>query len=154
MPSNCALHIVSSDEYIALSIWVSSFDIIWWDDGESITNIWIYFYTVSIYRMVVCQLSFFHSYLICFHLYFRYIWYMQFPILIWDIIRVKVNPGVKKDEYMSTMPDGTIKIRLKATPTDGKANIWLIAFLEKETGKKWEIKSGFTSERKILIRKI
>lgn len=79
---------------------------------------------------------------------------MQFPVITWDLIRIKVSPGSRKDEYISTLPDGTIKIRLKATPTDGKANIWLIEFLEKETGEKWEIKSGFTSERKTLIRKI
>lgn len=48
---------------------------------------------------------------------------MQFPILLLDTIRVKVSPGAKKDEYISTLPDGTIKIRLRATPTDGKANI-------------------------------
>ncbi len=153
MPSNWALHIASSDEYIVLSIWGISLDDTWWDAGESITIIWIYFYTVSIYRMIVCQIYILHSYTICFHLYFRYIWNMQFPILIWDLIKVKVTPWGKRDEYISTMPDGTIKIRLRVTPTDGKANIWLRVFLEKETGETWEIKSGFTSERKILIRK-
>jgi uncharacterized protein (TIGR00251 family) len=79
---------------------------------------------------------------------------MQFPILSSDVIRVKVTPGSKNDEYVDTLPDGTLKIKIKATPTDGKANVWLIAFLDRETGKHWEIKSGFTSARKLLKRKI
>lgn len=79
---------------------------------------------------------------------------MLFPLLTSDSIRIKVTPGAKKDEYISTLPDGTIKIRLRATPTDGKANNWLIAFLEKETGEQWEIKSGFTSTRKLLKKKL
>lgn len=48
---------------------------------------------------------------------------MQFPLLSSDVIRVKVTPGAKNDEYIDTLPDGTMKIRLRATPTDGKANI-------------------------------
>lgn len=79
---------------------------------------------------------------------------MQFPLLSSDVIRVKVTPGAKNDEYIDTLPDGTMKIRLRATPTDGKANIWLLEFLEKETWEKWEIKSGLTSVRKLLKRKI
>ena len=47
---------------------------------------------------------------------------MSFPLPTSDSIRIKVTPGAKKDEYISTLPDGTIKIRLRATPTDGKAN--------------------------------
>lgn len=78
---------------------------------------------------------------------------MQFPLLSTDTIRVKITPWSKKDEYIDTLPDGTLKIKIKATPTDGKANNWLIGFLKKETGEQWEIKSGFTSERKILTKK-
>lgn len=79
---------------------------------------------------------------------------MQFPTISSDTIRVKVNPGAKKDEYTDTLPDGTIKIRLRATPTDGKANIGLIDFLKKETHTDWKIISGFTSSYKLLSKKI
>jgi uncharacterized protein (TIGR00251 family) len=78
---------------------------------------------------------------------------MQFPHISSDIIQIKVTPGSKKDEYIDTLPDGTMKIRLKASPTDGKANIALLNFLKKETNIEWEIKSGFTTSRKILKKK-
>ena len=78
---------------------------------------------------------------------------MQFPHSLPDTIRIKVNPGAKKDEYIATLPDNTIKIRLRSKPTDGKANIALIAFLKEVTHADWEIISGFTSPRKLLKRK-
>ncbi len=53
------------------------------------------------------------------------------------------------------MDDGTLKIRLKAVPEDGKANAELLDFLERETGEKWEIVAGWTSRRKeVKIRYI
>ncbi len=69
----------------------------------------------------------------CNHIYFKYITFMQFPLTTSESIRVKVTPGAKKDEYMRTLPDGTIKILLGASPTDGKANRALIDFIEKNT---------------------
>lgn len=51
------------------------------------------------------------------------------------------------------MDDNSIKIKLKAIPEDGKANIELIDFLDKNFGKKWELVSGATTTRKI-VRKI
>ncbi len=78
---------------------------------------------------------------------------MSFPTLSSSSLKIKLTPGSKKDEYIETLPDGTIKIRLKAKAVDGKANESLLEFLEQETGEKWEIKSGFTSERKLLKRK-
>jgi len=78
---------------------------------------------------------------------------MQFPHSLPDTIRIKVNPGAKKDEYIDMLPDKTIKIRLRATPTDGKANIALLAFLKEVTHTEWEIINGFTSPRKLLKRK-
>ncbi len=65
-------------------------------------------------------------------------------------LRVKLSPGSKKDEYIETLPDGTVKIRLKAKAVDGKANEALLLFLREETGKDWEIKRGKTSQRKVL----
>lgn len=78
---------------------------------------------------------------------------MQFPTHLPGTIRVKVIPGSQKNEYITTLPDGTIKIRLRATPTDGKANMALVAFLKEETQTDWEIKSGFTNPFKLLKKK-
>ncbi len=77
-----------------------------------------------------------------------------FPSLSSSSLKIKLSPGSKKDEYIETLPDGTVKIRLKAKAVDGKANEALLDFLKEATGKDWEIKSGFTSERKHLKRKI
>lgn len=70
-----------------------------------------------------------------------------------DISRltVKVIPRAQKTEYVGQMSDSTYKIRLQAVPEDGKANEELLSFLERETGKSWEIVSGWTSTRKILL---
>lgn len=67
-------------------------------------------------------------------------------------ITVKVIPRAKKTEYISIMDDGTYKIRLKAVPEDGKANEELLKFLEKETGKKWDIVGGWTNSRKLVSK--
>ncbi len=67
-------------------------------------------------------------------------------------ITVKVIPRAKKTEYNSIMDDGTYKIRLKAVPEDGKANEELLKFLEKETGKKWDIVGGWTNSRKLVSK--
>ena len=63
-------------------------------------------------------------------------------------ITVKVIPRAKKTEFVGMLNDGCYKIRLKAVPEDGKANEELLKFLEKETGKKWEIIAGWTRSRK------
>ena len=78
---------------------------------------------------------------------------MQSPLISTDTIRIKITPGSKKDEYIETLPDGTLKIRLKAKAVDGKANVALLKFLKETTGSDWEIVSGVTSPRK-LLRKI
>jgi uncharacterized protein (TIGR00251 family) len=51
------------------------------------------------------------------------------------------------------MSDGTVKIKLKAVPEDGKANHELITFLSKELNiapSHITIMSGQTSHRKLL----
>jgi uncharacterized protein len=63
-------------------------------------------------------------------------------------LSVKVIPRAKKTEFVGYMEDGTLKIRLRAVPEDGKANMELLRFLEEETEETWEIISGFTSQRK------
>lgn len=45
------------------------------------------------------------------------------------ILKIKVTPRAKKTEITETLEDGTLKIKLKAPPVDGKANIALINFL-------------------------
>ncbi|MFA6091070.1 MAG: DUF167 domain-containing protein [Candidatus Gracilibacteria bacterium] len=47
-------------------------------------------------------------------------------------LRIKVTTKQPKTEYLSTLDDGTIKIRLKAVPEKGRANEELIQFLSKE----------------------
>ncbi|MBT4384757.1 DUF167 domain-containing protein [Candidatus Peregrinibacteria bacterium] len=72
-------------------------------------------------------------------------------------ITVKVIPKSQRTEIVETMKDGTIKIRLKATPQKGEANKALIKFLAKEYGiSKDDIKiiSGHTSQKKLLRIKI
>jgi uncharacterized protein (TIGR00251 family) len=65
-------------------------------------------------------------------------------------LSIKVIPRAKKTEYIGEMSDGSHKIRLRAVPEDGKANEELLRFLEEETGKRWEMISGFTSSRKVV----
>jgi uncharacterized protein (TIGR00251 family) len=67
-------------------------------------------------------------------------------------ITVKVIPKSPLTEIVETMADGTLKIRLKATPERGAANKELLRFLTKHF-KADEVKiiSG-QRERKKLIR--
>lgn len=44
-------------------------------------------------------------------------------------LRIKVLPKSPKNEIVETMADGTIKIRIAATPEKGKANAELTHFL-------------------------
>ncbi len=54
-------------------------------------------------------------------------------------IRIRVIPRAKKTEIVDEMPDGTLKIKIKAPPVDGKANEELVKFLSEE----WSVaKSG------------
>lgn len=67
------------------------------------------------------------------------------------ILDLKVVPRASETEISGRMANGTLKIRLKAPPVDGKANIELIRFLSKEfetTAVNIEILSGKTSRRK------
>jgi uncharacterized protein YggU (UPF0235/DUF167 family) len=58
---------------------------------------------------------------------------MELPQISSTMLKIKVTPNAKKTEYQNTLPDGTIKIRRQASPTDGKANTVLIDFIEKGT---------------------
>ncbi len=64
--------------------------------------------------------------------------------------RVKVIPKSPKTEIVGELGDGTIKIKVAATPERGKANAELCAFLARETGGEVEVISGQTSPVKLV----
>ncbi len=67
-------------------------------------------------------------------------------------IRVTVKPN-SKQQKIEESADGTLKIRLKSPPVDGKANQELIKVLAKKYGvpkAQITIKSGLTSKNKII----
>ena len=67
-------------------------------------------------------------------------------------VSVKVVPRSNKDEVAGWEGD-TVKIRLKAAPTDGKANEALVRFLADQIGvavSQVEIVTGHSSRRKII----
>ncbi|MDD2916861.1 MAG: DUF167 domain-containing protein [Candidatus Gracilibacteria bacterium] len=68
-------------------------------------------------------------------------------------LRIKVTTKQPKTEYLSTLDDGTIKIRLKAVPEKGRANDELIRFLAEELGVRKdaiEVVSGATDTVKLV----
>jgi hypothetical protein len=67
--------------------------------------------------------------------------------------KLKITPNSSKNEIGETMADGTIKIKLKAPPVDGKANEELLKFLSKEwkvPKSKITILKGLTSKNKVI----
>lgn len=44
------------------------------------------------------------------------------------LLHIKVKPNSKKDEVTKDA-DGSIKVKIKAPPVNGKANTYLVAFL-------------------------
>ena len=44
-------------------------------------------------------------------------------------LAIRVFPGSKKDEITAVMEDGRVKVRLTATPIEGKANRALVQYL-------------------------
>lgn len=68
-------------------------------------------------------------------------------------LRVKVTTKQPRTEYMSTLGDGTLKIRLKAVPEKGRANEELVRFLAEELGVEKntiEVISGATDTVKLI----
>jgi uncharacterized protein len=68
-----------------------------------------------------------------------------------NVFKVIVKPNSKTNEIVSF--DDQKKayiIKIKARAEDNKANIELIRFLSKVTGKKAEIRSGLKSREKII----
>ncbi len=67
--------------------------------------------------------------------------------------RIKITPRSSKNEIVGKLPDGTLKIKLKAPPVDGEANAELIKFLSKEWGvpkSSIKIVKGLTSKTKLI----
>lgn len=74
-----------------------------------------------------------------------------------DYLRIKVIPKSSKNEISEIITDGdgeqTIKIRIKAAPEKGKANVELINFLAKELNidkSQISILSGKTQQIKLI----
>jgi uncharacterized protein len=66
-------------------------------------------------------------------------------------INIKVIPRAAKTEMAGEMADGTLKVRVKAVPEDGKANEELCVFLARHFGVARQdvaVVSGATSQRK------
>ncbi len=71
----------------------------------------------------------------------------------WVLHKVHVIPASKINQIVGYMDDGSLKIKLKAKPIEGKANKELIKYLSKVLGIKAseiEIDSGFNSRNKIV----
>lgn len=64
-------------------------------------------------------------------------------------ITVRVIPNSSRTEVRS-VENGVYKIAIKAPPENGKANIELIKFLNKQSKRKAKILSGATSKTKIV----
>lgn len=51
-----------------------------------------------------------------------------FALICRVVIRIKVKPGSKTDELV-TEADGTLKVKIRAQPIEGKANKYLVEYL-------------------------
>jgi uncharacterized protein len=68
------------------------------------------------------------------------------------VLQINVKPN-SKHQTIETLADGSLVIRLKSSPVDGKANAELIALLAKQFAvpkSSVHIKSGQTSRRKLV----
>lgn len=66
---------------------------------------------------------------------------------------VRVIPRASRNEIVEVLSDQTVKIRLKAPPVEGKANVELINFLSKILNvpkSKFEIVAGQTGRDKLV----
>lgn len=67
--------------------------------------------------------------------------------------KVRVVPGSKINQIVGYLDDGSLKIKLKAKPVEGKANRELIKYLAEILEIKVseiEIESGFNSRTKLV----
>lgn len=71
----------------------------------------------------------------------------------WVLHKVHVIPGSKINQIVGYMDDGSLKIKLKAKPVEGKANKGLINYLSQVLeikASEIEIDFGFNSRNKIV----
>ena len=68
-----------------------------------------------------------------------------------DKFRVKLRPN-KAQETIQAENNGWYKISVKPPATDGKANKALLDLLKDKTGKRYIIKHGKTSKKKLVER--
>ncbi len=70
-----------------------------------------------------------------------------------EVIQVKVIPKSRTSEVLESMSDGTLKVRVKSAPENGRANEELIYLLAKTYNlgaESFQILSGHTSTRKLV----
>jgi len=68
-------------------------------------------------------------------------------------LAVRVTPRASKNQIVGAQSDGTIKIRVTAAPTEGKANEELVKFLSEVLGiakSRIEIVAGNTGRDKLI----
>lgn len=68
-------------------------------------------------------------------------------------LAIRVTPRAARDEIVEILKDETVKVRLKAPPVEGKANLALIKLLSKVLGvpkSGIEIVSGATGRDKLV----
>ncbi|HEY59451.1 MAG TPA: DUF167 domain-containing protein [Anaerolineae bacterium] len=69
-------------------------------------------------------------------------------------LKVRVIPRSQKTEVVNILADGTLKIKLKSPPIEGRANKELIKVLSKIlciSSNRIRIKTGRSSKNKLLI---
>lgn len=68
-------------------------------------------------------------------------------------LSIHVIPGAKKNEIVEILPEKTIRIKIKAPPVEGKANLALVKYLQELfniTSSQIEIFHGMQSRNKII----
>lgn len=68
-------------------------------------------------------------------------------------LKIRVTPRAKRDEVITILEDGTVKVRLTAPPVEGKANKALIKYLSgifEIPRTRIEILTGFKSRNKLV----
>ena len=68
-------------------------------------------------------------------------------------LNIYLQPGAKKDIIYHWMDDGSLKVKIREKPIDGKANIYLIKYLSKIMKikrNKMEIIRGERSRKKCI----
>lgn len=68
-------------------------------------------------------------------------------------LAVRVTPRASRNEIVEVMPDGTVRIRITASPVDGEANAQLLAFLAEILNvpkTRLEIVAGLSGRDKLI----